>query len=274
MSMEVGEIGRGEVAFERLTLTIEDGVAGLDFNDAVRGNPIDAQFCAELSEAAVLLSSNPAVRAVLMTASGDAFGYGGDIKSFLDNLPGLSADIKRWTTDFHSAVARLQRMDPPIVVAVHGVCAGGMSALVAGADIVIAAQTSRFAAAYAGIGFSCDGGSSIMYARRMGAARARRFLLLNETLDAETALDCGLVDEVHFDTDYRTRAEQVAQRLAAGPTKAFGEMRRLFLSVFDQPLEAQLEAEAQALSRCAATRDAQGALSAFGDRRTATFEGA
>lgn len=261
------------MAFERLTLTVENGLARLEFNNAVRGNPIDETFCAETCEAATRLSVDPAVRCVLVTAKGDAFGYGGDISSFVGDLESLPANIKRWTTTLHSGIARLQRMDAPIVAAVHGVCAGGMSAFVAGADILIAADDAKFVAAYPGIGFSCDAGSSIMYARRMGAARARRFLLLNETLRADAALTCGLADEVHTRGDFLIRAEAVALQLAAGPTKAFGEIRRLMLSVFDQPLETQLELEAQALSRASATRDAAGAILAFTERRKPEFGG-
>lgn len=261
------------MAFERLTLTVEGGLARLEFNNAVRGNPIDEQFCAETCDAATLLSADPAVRCVLVTALGDAFGYGGDINCFIDDLGSLPTNIKRWTTTLHSGIARLQRMDAPIVAAVHGVCAGGMSAFVAGADILIAADDAKFVAAYPGIGFSCDAGSSIMYARRMGAARARRFLLLNESLGAEAALACGLADEVHTKDVFRARAEEIARKLASGPTKAFGEIRRLMLTVFDQPLETQLEFEAQALSRASATQDAQNAIKAFTERRRPEFGG-
>jgi len=261
------------MAFERLTLTVEDGLARLEFNNAKRGNPIDEVFCAETCEAATQLSVDPSVRAVLVTAKGDAFGYGGDISSFVDDLASLPANIKRWTTTLHSGIARLQRMDAPIVAAVHGVCAGGMSAFVAGADILIAADDARFVAAYPGIGFSCDAGSSVMYARRMGAARARRFLLLNESLGADAALACGLADEVHPRDAFLARAEEIARGLAVGPTKAFGEIRRLMLSVFDQPLETQLELEAQALSRASGTQDAAGAIRAFAERRRPEFGG-
>src|SRR3546814_1145454 len=86
-----------DVAFERLTLDIEEGLARLEFNNAVRGNPIDEQFCVEVCEAATQLSVDPAVRCVLVTAKGDAFGSGGDIKSFVDDLASLHANIKRWT---------------------------------------------------------------------------------------------------------------------------------------------------------------------------------
>lgn len=262
------------MGFSQLSLRIEDdGVARLTFTDAARGNPIDATLCAELNEAAIQLSENPAVRVVLITAEGKAFSYGGDIGSLIGDLDALPGNIKRWTTTFHSAVARLQRMDAPIVAAVHGVCAGGMSAFVAGSDIVVASDGAQFVAAYAGIGFSCDGGASIMYARRMGIARARRFLLLNETLGAAAAQAAGLVDEVVPAEALLTHAADIAGRLAKGPTRAFGEVRRLFNSVADQPLETQLELEAQALARMTHTADAREGLTAFAARRIPAFQG-
>ena len=144
--------------FTKLRLSMSDGLARLTFTDAENGNPIGPILCSELCEAAIRLSEDPAVRAVLITAEGKAFNYGGDVNALVGNLDALPANIKRWTTTFHSAVARLQRMDAPIVAAVHGVCAGGMSAFIAGSDIVVASEQAKFVAAYAGIGFSCDGG--------------------------------------------------------------------------------------------------------------------
>jgi 2-(1,2-epoxy-1,2-dihydrophenyl)acetyl-CoA isomerase len=254
-------------------LRVDDGLARLTFIDAARGNPIDGNFCAELCEAAIQLSEDATVRCALITAEGKAFSYGGDIAALTSNLDILPANIKRWTTNFHSAITRLQRMDAPIVSAVHGVCAGGMSAFIAGSDIVIAADSALFVAAYAGIGFSCDGGASIMYARRMGIGRGRKFLLLNESLPAADALAAGLVDEVHSAETFLPRAEAVARQLADGPIRAFGEVRRLFNTVSDQPLETQLELEAQALSRISGTADAREGLTAFTERRKPVFRG-
>jgi 2-(1,2-epoxy-1,2-dihydrophenyl)acetyl-CoA isomerase len=107
----------------------------------------------------------------------------------------------------------------------------------------------------------------------MGIARARKFLLLNETLDAAQALAIGLVDEVVPAEQVHARAEEIAAKLATGPTKAFGEMRRLFTSVEDQPLESQMELEAQALARCAGTEDAREAIIAFTEKRKPVFKG-
>jgi 2-(1,2-epoxy-1,2-dihydrophenyl)acetyl-CoA isomerase len=252
---------------------MDDGLARLTFTNAACGNPINATFCTELSEVAIQLSEDAAVRCVLITAEGDAFSYGGDIESLIGDFPELPRNIKRWTTTFHSGITRLQRMDAPIVSAVHGVCAGGMSAFIAGSDIVLASTSARFVAAYAGIGFNCDGGASIMYARRMGIARARKFLLLNETLTAAEAVALGLADELCEPDALRERAESVARTLSAGPTLAFGEIRRLLNSANEQPLEAQLELEAQALARCVRTADAREGLAAFVERRPPMFRG-
>lgn len=249
------------------------GLARLTLCNGARGNPIDARFGEEICEAAVVLSTASNVRAVLLTAQGANFSFGGDIAALVEDPDALPSNIKRWTTTLHSAVSRLQRMDAPIVAAVQGVCAGGMCGLVAGCDLVVAARDARFVAAYAGIGFSCDAGSSAMYARRMGVARARKFLLLNETLNAEAAHRIGLVDELADAADLARAAEQLAVKLAAGPTRAFGEVRRLLLSAETAPLETQLELEAQALSRVGASADAIEGLTAFRQKRKPEFRG-
>lgn len=265
-----GDLGMSGSA---MRVETKDGIARLTFCDPERGNPIDARFCAELADTAVALALDGSIRCVLIAAEGRAFSYGGDITSFTADLDSMPRNILRWTTTFHSGVSRLQRMNAPVVAAVHGVCAGGMAALVAGCDIVVASEKAAFYAAYPGIGFSCDGGASIMYARRMGPARTRRFLLLDEKLDATAALAAGLVDEVVPSGDLTSRSEAVAVRLATGPTRAYGEIRRLLLSVGDQPLETQLELEAQALSRAAASADAREGITAFAEKRRPQFKG-
>ncbi|MET0545131.1 MAG: enoyl-CoA hydratase/isomerase family protein [Caulobacterales bacterium] len=256
-----------------MRLDVAEGIARIVFCDAARGNPIDGRFCAEISEIANLLSEDKNVRCVLITAEGKNFSFGGDIGAFAYDLDSLPLKIKRWTTPLHSAIARLQRMDAPIVTAIQGVCAGGMSGFMAGSDIIVAGDNARFVAAYAGIGYCCDASTSVMYSRRMGLGSARKFLLLNETMTAEQALAAGLADEVAPVDKLLVRAEQIAVQLAAGPTRAFGEIRRLLLSANDQALEAQLELEAQALARTTGTRDAREGLIAFTEKRKPAFKG-
>jgi 2-(1,2-epoxy-1,2-dihydrophenyl)acetyl-CoA isomerase len=261
------------MAFQSVRLDVQDGVARLVLTAAERGNPIDDILSAELDEVSIELSERADVRCVLLTAEGKAFSRGGDIAGFLAANDELPRTIKRWTSGIHMGIARLQRMDAPIVAAVHGACAGGMTGFVAGCDFVVASSTARFVAAYTAIGYSCDCGSSVALSRRLGLQGARRFLLLNETYDAPTALRTGLVDEVVELEQLLPRAEEIAAQLAAGPTRAIGEVRRLLLSASDQPLETQLELEAQALARVAATLDAREGLTAFAEKRRPGFAG-
>jgi len=261
------------MTYTAMRLEREGGLARLTFNQAARGNPIDGTFCAEFCDVANELSSDPSVRAILVTAEGRNFSFGGDIAMFLQNLDALPMQIRKWTADLHVGIARMQRLDAPIVAAVQGICAGGMAGMIAGADIIVAETSTRFVAAYAGIGYCCDAGSSIMLSRRMGLSRARKYLLLNEALDAQTALAAGICDEVVESDAVVARAEAIARQLASGPTAAYGEIRRLLVSAASEPMDAQLEREAQGLARIAGTADAREGLIAFGEKRKAKFTG-
>ncbi|MBN0749646.1 enoyl-CoA hydratase, partial [Pseudomonas aeruginosa] len=93
------------------------------------------------------------------------------------------------------------------------------------------------------IGYSCDAGASFSLASRMGLARARRFLLLGEVVDAAEAERIGLVDFVHEPEAVHDAALNQARTLANGPTRAYGEIRRIVARSLAQPLETQLEDE-------------------------------
>src|SRR6202030_2064913 len=155
--------------------------------------------------------------------------------------------IKAWTADLHAAIARMVRMRAPVVAAVSGNVAGGSVSLMAAADLVVIAESARISSAFAKIGFSPDSGSTTTVTRRIGVARARRFFLLGETFDAKTALSLGLVDFVVPDGAVQGEAERMARELAAGPTEAYGAIKRLFSQTLDRSLESQLEEEAQTL---------------------------
>jgi 2-(1,2-epoxy-1,2-dihydrophenyl)acetyl-CoA isomerase len=261
------------VAYQTLELSVQDGLARLVLNQPEQGNPFNAGFCSEWIQMANELSGRRDVRAVLLTARGRFFSVGGDIGMFAKNLDTLPDKIRDWTGSLHMGMARLARLDAPLVAAVHATCMGGASALVANCDLVFAGKSARFGAAYSQIGYSCDAGATFGLASRMGIARARRFLLLAEMMDSETALGAGLVDQVVDDATLIAEAEAAAQRFAQGPTRAYGEIRRLLARSLGQPFEAQLEDEAQGLARVAATADAREGISAFVEKRKPQFAG-
>jgi 2-(1,2-epoxy-1,2-dihydrophenyl)acetyl-CoA isomerase len=259
------------MSFSALRLEIADGIARLTLADAARGNPVDGAMCRELRSAADMIASSPEVRAVLISAEGPVFSYGGDIAAFMEHFDDLPGTIARWVGDLNHAVAKLHAIDAPIVAVVHGICAGGMVGFAAGADIVLATPSAQFVAAYAGIGICCDGGSSFSVSRRVGPARARSFYLLNQTIDAPEALTIGLIDEMIGEEGLESLAEAIVAKFVRGPVRAFGEMKRLLDSAQDHTLEAQLELEAKALVRCMSGAEAREGLRAFAEKRRPDF---
>jgi 2-(1,2-epoxy-1,2-dihydrophenyl)acetyl-CoA isomerase len=261
------------MTYESIDLKVSDGLARVTLNQPDIGNPFNALFCADWGRLANELSGRKDVRAVLLTASGRYFSVGGDISMFSKCLDVLPDRIREWTAGLHVGMARMARLDAPIVVAVHATCMGGACALIANADMVFSARSARYGAAYSQIGYSCDAGASFGLSSRMGIARARRFLLLGEMLEADEAARIGLVDQVVDDAALMSEAEKTAIRLSRGPTRAYGEIRRLMARSLGQPFEAQLEDEAQGLSRIASSADAREGIVAFVEKRRPEFQG-
>lgn len=261
------------MASKSVVLAITDGLARLTLNRPEQGNPFDGEFCSDFCDAVNDLAARSDVRSVLLLASGRFFSVGGDIEQFSRHLDILPKMILTWTADLHMGLARLAFLDAPIVACVHATAMGGAVALIANSDLVFGARSARFGAGYPQIGYSCDAGASFGLASRMGLARARRFLLLNEMLDAEAAAQAGLIDYVVDDAEVVAQAESAALRFSQGPTRAYGEIRRLLRRAFGQPYEAQLEDEARGLARAAATLDAREGITAFLQKRPPQFTG-
>ena len=241
-------------------LEITGGLAEIILAQADRGNPFDLQFNGELCELANKTSADPAVRAILIRAEGKYFSVGADLKWLGQDRGIMPKMLKDATATLHMAIARFARGDAPVVTAVQGLCTGGATALIAMSDFVIAGQSAKFYAAYNRIGYVSDGGGSYFIPRRVGSRRAAEFLMLNQTWDADTAARNGLITRVVPDADLLTEARGLAEELAKGPTATFGEMKRLLLSCTDQPMETQLEMEAQAIVRCGRTDDCWNAI--------------
>jgi 2-(1,2-epoxy-1,2-dihydrophenyl)acetyl-CoA isomerase len=185
----------------------------------------------------------------------------------------LGALLRRMTTPFHEAFRILSEIDAPVITAAHGAIAGGGLGFVYAADVVIASRSARFVTAFADVGVSGDGGGTWHLPRLIGTARATRVMLENRPISASEALEWGLVSEVVDDDAVHESALALATRLAAGPTRAFGQMRRLLRDGATRDLAVQLRAETDALERCGSTADARNAMAAFVAGQRPTFEG-
>ena len=258
---------------DSIRVALQDGLAVLTLTQPARGNPIDGPFARDFRQVAAALHDCATLRAVLLHAEGANFSFGGDLKAFYPERMQLGPLVRAWTSDLHAGLQHFWRLPVPVVVAVQGFAMGGGASLVAGCDVVVAGATARIGSAFAQLGFSCDSGSSVTLSSRMGVARARRFVLLAEVLEGEAALHAGLFDQVVPDAQLQSDALALARKLAAGPTLAYGEIKRLFMQVGIAQVEARLEDEAATLARVSGTADAQEGVAARVERRAPVFSG-
>jgi|TARA_B100000674_G_scaffold499356_1_gene544373 2-(1,2-epoxy-1,2-dihydrophenyl)acetyl-CoA isomerase len=253
--------------------SIENHVARITLAQGERGNPFDLAFCSDFNKIATECDNNRDVRAVIIDAEGKYFSVGGDLKSLATGTQEASSHfVKAATSTLHMGISRLARMDAPVIFKTDALVAGGAVALASGADFVLAGPNAKFYAAFAGIGFSCDSGSSYYLPRRVGLRRAFSFFSRNEMWSAEQALDYGLVSEIHSSEELEDKSAALANELASGPTYTFGKLKNLFLETFQTPLETQLEMEARALTDCTRTQDTWSAVQAVANKKKAVFE--
>jgi 2-(1,2-epoxy-1,2-dihydrophenyl)acetyl-CoA isomerase len=167
----------------------------------------------------------------------------------------------------------LATMPKPVIAAVNGVAAGAGAAFAFACDFRIVAETAGFNLAFAAIGLSADSGSSWTLPRLVGMARAKELLLRPSTLPADRALELGLASQVVATAEVLTTAQQLAAELAAGPTVAYGAIRRSLAFSAGHGIDESLAFEAEMMALTGATSDHQRAVVAFLAKDKPTFEG-
>lgn len=255
-------------------LDVADSVATLRLNRPDQGNAINPDMADDLAEAATLIAENADVRAVLILANGPNFTVGGDLGVFVGTArEQLPNQLRRMIDSYHLAIERLTSIDAPVVAAVRGGAGGGGLGLLYSADIVIAADDARFALGYGALGLTADGGNTWFLPRMVGMRQAQQLFLLNRRLSATEALDLGLVSRLVSSDAVDAEASSIAATLAAGPTRAYGAVRRMLRQSLETGLSDQLEAEKESIVAASRSDDAVEGIAAFMAKRRPKFRG-
>jgi 2-(1,2-epoxy-1,2-dihydrophenyl)acetyl-CoA isomerase len=261
------------MANTEIELSVDAGVATLTLTRPDAGNAINRSFVSLLRAHAESLHRRGDVRVVVLRSTGRNFCVGGDLWYF-SGLVDIEPEILSLATDFHAAIYALRELDAPVLAGVQGTAAGGGLALACACDLVLAAQSARFTMAYTGAGLSPDGGSSWFLPRIVGWRIATELILTNRVLSAAEAAAAGLVTSVVSDDALGDEVDAAAARLGAGPTRAFGSVKRLLRASATASLQEQLDAEGREVAANAAGRDGREGVSAFLARRAPAFESA
>jgi enoyl-CoA hydratase/carnithine racemase len=232
-----------------------DGVRHVVLDRPEKKNALTDQMWTGLADA-LGSASEAGCGAVLITGRGPAFTAGNDLKDFLEHPPrDEAAPVFRF-------LRSLVSLDVPLIAAVRGAAIGIGTTLLLHCDLVYASPTVKLKLPFVDLGLVPEAASSVLLPRLVGRARAGRILLLAETLDAEQALDLGLVSKIVADENLDVEAEAAARAIAAKPRQAIRETKRL-LTHDRAEIVAAIEREGASFRRQLASPEAQAAMASF-----------
>ena len=220
------------------------------------------------------VAADGGVRAVVLTGNGRAFCVGQDLAEHAVALDrDASSALDTVQEHYNPIVTTLVTMPKPVVAGVNGTCVGAGLGLVLACDFAVVAEGAVLGTAFTGIGLTCDSGLSVTLPGAVGMPRARALLLRPTTFTAEQAVSWGLPFELVPADQVRAAAATLATGLAAGPTAAYAETKRLLIDGASRPFADSLAAEGAAQQRLGVTGDHANAVRAFLAKEKPTFQG-
>jgi enoyl-CoA hydratase len=203
----------------------EFGLLTIVFDRPERRNAVSAAMHAQLATIWPRLDHEPEVAAVLVRGAGDAFSAGGDFEMLEEMVDSEEVRI-RVLEETRAIVVNLVNFSKPVVSAIAGPAVGAGLAVALLADISIAAESAKLVDGHTRIGVAAGDHAALVWPLLCGLAKAKRYLLLPETLDGREAERIGLVSDCVPDAELHERAEDVARRLAASPPLALRWTKR------------------------------------------------
>ncbi len=256
-----------------ILLEQDGGIFRMRFNRPAVLNAINPQVAEAFLAACRTIAAAAGVRVVVLSGEGRAFMAGGDLACFHADHPRADETARAILTPLHEGLAILAELPQPVLASLHGAVAGAGVSLALASDLAIAADDARFTLAYSRIGASVDASASWSLPRAVGLRKAMEIAILAETFDAAEALRLGLVARVIPAEALAKETAALANRLAAGPTFAYGQIKRLLRASFDNGLRQQMAFEQEAFCACARTADFAEGVAAFMGRRQPKYEG-
>jgi len=249
------------------------GVATITLNRPDRLNALTFEIYDELRHTFRALSTEPGVRAVVITGAGTAFCSGGDVRDIIGRLIGRDyrelLEFTRMTCDLVLAIRQCRR---PVIAAVNGTTAGAGAVIAAACDIRIAAVSARIAFLFTKVGLSgADMGAAWLLPRIVGSGRAAELLMTGDFITAEEALRIGLYNRVVADGEALAAATAFAEQIGEGPSFALEITKDALDREATADFRSALESEAQTQASLMTHADFREAYEAFVAKRPPKF---
>src|SRR5438477_6368235 len=205
-------------------LRIEGPIATITLNRPAAFNSVDLSIARKLEALSAEVEANDDIRVLVIEGEGRAFCAGGDLQTIgaaaaADNIAPVVGELLR---HYHAFIETVRRMPKIVVSSVHGSAAGAGMGLAFITDLCIATYDAKFTPAYAKIGVSPDGGSTVGMVGTVGVRRAFQIFLAEDSFTAQQAYDWGLVAKVVPATELKAETKKFAEKLARNPAAAIG----------------------------------------------------
>jgi enoyl-CoA hydratase/carnithine racemase len=252
-----------------------DGIATVSLDRPDRKNPLTFESYAELRDTFRTLGYAKDVKVVIFAPNGGNFSSGGDVHDIIGSLVKMDMtellDFTRMTGDLVKAIRACPQ---PVIAAVDGVSVGAGAIIPMASDIRIGTPDCKTAFLFNKVGLAgCDMGACAILPRIIGQGRASELLFLGRTMSGEEGEKWGYFNRLVDAEDLINTANEMAQKIANGPTFANGMTKNQLNHEWNMGIDAAIEAEAQAQAICMQTKDFERAYHAFVNKEKPKFEG-
>jgi len=252
---------------------VDAGVLTLRLDNPARRNALDLEMAAALRSAVATAGSDPSVRCVVITGTGNSFCSGADLGGLIE-AGGSNVLLRReLLAAYYRVFLDVRDLDIPTVAAVNGPAIGAGLNLALCCDLRLASESARFGATFVRLGIHPGGGATHLLTRLVGPARAAELVLTGTVLSGAEAVSIGLANRLVPDDLLDSAAFELAAGIASNAPAAVRASKRALRLAIDHPFSSVLEVEALAQAASQSTEDAVEGWTAFREKRPPRFTG-
>jgi enoyl-CoA hydratase len=256
--------------YENILIEKRDKVAIITINRPDKLNALNSKVHIEGVSALEELRKDESIRVVVITGTGGkSFIAGADISEFADQTPVTQRNLFHEKTLFNS----VDNFPKPVIAMINGFCLGGGNELALACDIRVASENARFAQPEINLGIICGGGGTQRLTRLIGEGRAMEMILTGDMIDAQKALQFGLVNHVFTAEELETKTLELANKIAEKAPVALQMSKEAVKFASRSNLDEGLRREIDLFAICFSTEDKTEGVSAFLEKRKPDFKG-
>lgn len=253
-----------------LLVEVSNSVLTLTLNRPERLNAFSAEMIQGITDALKDAQKNPEIRAIVLRGNGRAFSSGGDVKSMGQGSPINTYDF---ISILNECILTMRNTEKPIIAAVKGYAAGAGSSLALAADLIVAAEGSKFALSFSQVGLVTDGGASYHLTKLIGPFLTKEFYFSAEPIPVERLYQLGAVNKIVPLEKLDEEVMEWATKLAKGPSRAYGMQKKIINHAVTATLEEILDQERTTQPLMTLSEDHKEGVAAFKEKRTPVFTG-